>query len=313
MLATHTRTCAFEKEKQEGKRVCHANPPPNPSMSTCNLTIRAPRLTPIGTVHRVPTKEGGIGTSTGPKARDRHRVPRTDRKPGPPPPPPHEDPTDPQQREAHATTTKTAAPFKKKKQNTPHKGGHMTTMPNHRTHGAEPTERPVPDAQQWTAAKTRQAGKQKSSHTKTEAANKPHPTQNVMPTQIWWLLNLLLSGSRTKRTLSTLRRTYLQIRHQYSSLTGTEFIHPAPLCLSLIQSSIHPTMFSACGIIIPPLTPSSSPEKMQLMHRLRNLSLLYMFIIVNKPFDLLHPVYDSASGPGEIPENMTEIMPLLQN
>ncbi|KAK5620227.1 hypothetical protein CRENBAI_000244 [Crenichthys baileyi] len=32
-------------------------------------------------------------------------------------------------------------------QNTPHKGGHMTNMPNHpRTHGAEPTERPVPDA-----------------------------------------------------------------------------------------------------------------------------------------------------------------------
>ncbi|MEQ2284995.1 hypothetical protein AMECASPLE_027306 [Ameca splendens] len=34
---------------------------------------------------RVPTKEGGIGTSTGPKARDRHWAPRTDRKLGPTP------------------------------------------------------------------------------------------------------------------------------------------------------------------------------------------------------------------------------------
>ncbi|MED6249772.1 hypothetical protein ATANTOWER_019320, partial [Ataeniobius toweri] len=78
----------------------------------------------------------------------------------------------------------------------------------------------------------------------------------------------------TKRTLSTLRRTYLRARHRYSSLrssgiqlqAGTEYIHPAPLCLSLMQSSIHPTMganqfqLSYHFIKINSLTFSLSPE-----------------------------------------------------
>ncbi|MEQ2300596.1 hypothetical protein AMECASPLE_027381 [Ameca splendens] len=58
-------------------------------------------------------------------------------------------------------------------------------MPNHpRTHGAEPTKRPVPNAWHRTAATTRQAGQQNTSHTNTEAANKKHLSQNVRPTQI---------------------------------------------------------------------------------------------------------------------------------
>ncbi|KAK5616569.1 hypothetical protein CRENBAI_006929 [Crenichthys baileyi] len=70
-------------------------------------------------------------------------------------------------------------------QNIPHKGGHMTNMPIHpRTHGAEPTERPVPDAWHRTAAMNRQAGQQNTSHTNTEAINKSHPTQNGSPTQM---------------------------------------------------------------------------------------------------------------------------------
>ncbi|KAK5603625.1 hypothetical protein CRENBAI_003396 [Crenichthys baileyi] len=61
----------------------------------------------------------------------------------------------------------------------------MTNMSNHpQTHGPEPTERPVPDAWDWTAATTRQAGQQNTSHTNTEAANKKHPTQNGRPTQM---------------------------------------------------------------------------------------------------------------------------------
>ncbi|MEQ2299228.1 hypothetical protein AMECASPLE_013167 [Ameca splendens] len=53
-----------------------------------------------------------------------------------------------------------------------------------RTHGAEPTEHLVPDARHRTAATTRQTGQQNTSHTNTEAADKPHPPQNGRPTQI---------------------------------------------------------------------------------------------------------------------------------
>ncbi|MED6243956.1 hypothetical protein ATANTOWER_031405, partial [Ataeniobius toweri] len=74
----------------------------------------------------------------------------------------------------------------------------------------------------------------------------------------WRLLNLLLSGSRTKRTLSTLQCTYLRARHQYSSLrssgiqlqAGTEFIHLAPLCLSL-HTKLHPPNHGCKPVPVP--------------------------------------------------------------
>ncbi|KAK5610077.1 hypothetical protein CRENBAI_012530, partial [Crenichthys baileyi] len=106
----------------------------------------APRLTPVCTpVSQVPTREGGIGTSIGQKARERDQPLRTDRKPGPTPPAPHETiqtlkprstaltpspppegATDPQQK-----AEKRADQPAQHNQNMPHKGGHMTNMPNH--------------------------------------------------------------------------------------------------------------------------------------------------------------------------------------
>ncbi|XP_047208473.1 early nodulin-75-like [Girardinichthys multiradiatus] len=61
----------------------------------------------------------------------------------------------------------------------------MTSTSSHsRTHRAEPTERPAPEARHQTAATTRQAGQQNTSHSNTKAATKPHPTQNGRPTQM---------------------------------------------------------------------------------------------------------------------------------
>ncbi|MEQ2293547.1 hypothetical protein AMECASPLE_034674 [Ameca splendens] len=88
----------------------------------CSPRKPASRLTPIGTpVHRVPTREGGIGTSIERKARDRDQAPRTDRKPGPTPPVPpgnHPNPQTPipspdtqsPARRSHQLTTKTSQP-----------------------------------------------------------------------------------------------------------------------------------------------------------------------------------------------------------
>ncbi|MED6275209.1 hypothetical protein CHARACLAT_024227 [Characodon lateralis] len=59
----------------------------------CSPRDPAPQLTPIGTsICRVPTKEGGTGTSTGPEARDRHWALRTHLKLGPTPPAPRNAP-----------------------------------------------------------------------------------------------------------------------------------------------------------------------------------------------------------------------------
>ncbi|KAK5612750.1 hypothetical protein CRENBAI_007600 [Crenichthys baileyi] len=55
---------------------------------------------------------------------------------------------------------------------------HAQPLPNH---GAEPTERPVPDAWHQSPATTRKAGQQNMSHTNTEATNKK---QNGRPTQM---------------------------------------------------------------------------------------------------------------------------------
>ncbi|KAK5610579.1 hypothetical protein CRENBAI_002929 [Crenichthys baileyi] len=174
-------------------------------------------LTPIGTsVCRVPTKEGGLGSSTGPKARDNHRAPRTNRKPGPTTPasprpaqtlkprfpaltpsPPPEEATNLQRRGASrkgAATTKSAAPLQKKQKtdqptqrnkNTPHKGGLMTNMPDIPQGRANraPSTRCCP-ARHRTAATTRPMGQRNTTHTNTEAAYKPHPAQNNRPTQM---------------------------------------------------------------------------------------------------------------------------------
>ncbi|MEQ2282198.1 hypothetical protein AMECASPLE_038026 [Ameca splendens] len=117
------------------------------------------------------------------------------RSPAPLPSPPPEVATDPQQKgasqkrpsgqECSPTPNKGADPLAQRNQNTPHKGGHMTSTPSHpRTQGAEPTERPAPEAQHQTAATTRQAGQQNTSHSNTKATTKLHPTQNGWPTQM---------------------------------------------------------------------------------------------------------------------------------
>ncbi|KAK5605691.1 hypothetical protein CRENBAI_007643 [Crenichthys baileyi] len=158
-------------------------------------------------VLRFPTKERSIGASTGPKARDRQQAARTDQKPGPklPASPPRNRPnplnpdsqprhpvprpkkpltpneeeparnTRSEDQECGPTPKKRAAQPAQCNKNTPDKGGHMTNMPSHpQTHGAEPTECPVPvatPAGYWTAATTRPAGQQNTSHNNTEAGN----------------------------------------------------------------------------------------------------------------------------------------------
>ncbi|KAK5620843.1 hypothetical protein CRENBAI_018021 [Crenichthys baileyi] len=90
----------------------------------------------------------------------------------------------PSGQECGPTPNKGADQPAQRNQNTPHKGGPMTSTPSHpRTQGAQPTERPVPDAGHQTTAKTRQAGQQNTSHSNTEAATKPRPIQNSTPTQ----------------------------------------------------------------------------------------------------------------------------------
>ncbi|XP_047213226.1 vegetative cell wall protein gp1-like [Girardinichthys multiradiatus] len=81
------------------------------------------------------------------------------RTPAPLPSPPPEVATDPQQKgpshkrpsgqECGPTPNKGEDQPAQHNQNTPHKGGHMTSTPSHpRTHGAEPTECPAPEARQ---------------------------------------------------------------------------------------------------------------------------------------------------------------------
>ncbi|MEQ2183488.1 hypothetical protein GOODEAATRI_033179 [Goodea atripinnis] len=91
----------------------------------------------------------------------------------------------PSGQECGPTRNKGADQPAQRNQNTPHKGGHMISTPSHpRTQGAEPTERPAPEARHQTAATTSQARQQNTSHSNTKAATKPHPTQNSRPTQM---------------------------------------------------------------------------------------------------------------------------------
>ncbi|KAK5604706.1 hypothetical protein CRENBAI_012446 [Crenichthys baileyi] len=150
----------------------------------------APRLTPLGSpVSRVPTKDGGIGTSIGQKAGDEDQALRTDRKLGPTPQPPSG--TTQTLRPRSPAPTPYPPPEEARKradepawhnQNMPHKGGHMTNMPYHpRTHGAEPTECPVPDARHRTAATTSPASQrtaQKGHSTPSKEVALPPETQN---------------------------------------------------------------------------------------------------------------------------------------
>ncbi|KAK5611789.1 hypothetical protein CRENBAI_010162 [Crenichthys baileyi] len=116
------------------------------------------------------------------------------RSPAPLPSPPPEVATDlkqkgasqkrPSGQECGPTPNKGADQPAQRNQNTPHKGGPMTSTPSHpRTQGAQPTERPVPNAGHQTTATTRQAGQQNTSHSNTEASTKPRPIQNSSPTQ----------------------------------------------------------------------------------------------------------------------------------
>ncbi|KAK5600850.1 hypothetical protein CRENBAI_008657, partial [Crenichthys baileyi] len=90
----------------------------------------------------------------------------------------------PSGQECGPTPNKGADQPAQRNQNTPRKGGPMTSTPSQpRTQGAQPTECPVPDAGHQTTATTRQAGQQNTSHSNTEAATKPRPIQNSSPTQ----------------------------------------------------------------------------------------------------------------------------------
>ncbi|KAK5623405.1 hypothetical protein CRENBAI_014851 [Crenichthys baileyi] len=70
-------------------------------------------------------------------------------------------------------------------QNMPHKGGPMTSTPSHpRTQGAQPTDRPVPDAGHQTTATTRQAGQYKQHPSlNTEAGHQARPDHKQQPNQ----------------------------------------------------------------------------------------------------------------------------------
>ncbi|MED6242953.1 hypothetical protein ATANTOWER_012549 [Ataeniobius toweri] len=142
--------CAFKKKNRWGRGSATPREP-------------APWLIPIGIpVRRVPTKEGGIGTSTGQKTRHRCLRPKPRPKtgtntPSTPLEPPKPSNPDPQPRHAVHRLKKPPTPNKKEpagsahsddqdcdptpkkradrpaqcNQNTPHRGGHMTNMPNH--------------------------------------------------------------------------------------------------------------------------------------------------------------------------------------
>ncbi|MEQ2307700.1 hypothetical protein AMECASPLE_020946 [Ameca splendens] len=140
----------------------------------CSPREPAPRLTPKGTpVRRVPTRDGGIGTSIGP----RHPITR----PKEPLPPKKEASRKcaqhrPRVQPNHRKKSRPAGPAQP--QYATHRRAHNQHAQPPPNHGAEPTEDPVPNTQHQTPATTRQAGQQNTSHTNTEATNKKHPTQN---------------------------------------------------------------------------------------------------------------------------------------
>ncbi|XP_047229482.1 extensin-like [Girardinichthys multiradiatus] len=163
------------------------DPGPGPQKEAVERRPRRPQLpgTPP-TPPPNPEAPHPTGHPHAPPGTTRPLIPRT---PAPLPSPPPEVATDPQQKgpshKRSPTPNKGADQPAQHNQNTPHKGGHMTSMSSHpRTHRTEPTERPAPEARHQTAATTRQAGQQNTSHSNTKAATKPHLTQNGRPTQM---------------------------------------------------------------------------------------------------------------------------------
>ncbi|KAK5614548.1 hypothetical protein CRENBAI_018502 [Crenichthys baileyi] len=140
---------------------------------------------PADPVRRVPTKDGGIGTSI-----------LKPQSPAPTPSPPPEGAINPKQKRASrkcAQHRPRVQPhyIKKTRPAGPAQLEYATQRRAHDqhaqpplNHGAETTERPVSDAWHKTTATTRQAGQQNTSHTNAEAANKKNPTQNGRPTQM---------------------------------------------------------------------------------------------------------------------------------
>ncbi|KAK5600774.1 hypothetical protein CRENBAI_010352 [Crenichthys baileyi] len=127
-----------------------------------------PWLTPIGIpVRRVPTKDGGKGTSIGRKARDRDQAPRSERKPGTTPPAPN-----------HPVPRLKEPPTLTKAKSQPKACAATTKKPTGQSQ--QSAQSPMP---------TRQAGQQNTSHTNTgaktteprQATVLPEPTPHILP------------------------------------------------------------------------------------------------------------------------------------